>query len=188
MTSHKLFLLTLITINLLMWPVLVLATNHCPSLELSAEEVHTIVAKEREEKNDDFPSAYLNPEYEMRKNGCYYVYQEYELPRVPHGDQTFRLNRFGVIVDISIGGRQWEKMKCPEKVFSEKDLTKIIKNARKAWNGLPPPYLNYEIRSIKSHCEYFYREKDLSEEQDSSVMFMIDAYGELMSFTQSKSN
>lgn len=172
-------------IFLLLFPVSALATNHCPPLELSAEDVHEIIKKERE-KRDDLPSAY--PEYEVRKSGCYYIYQEFELPRKPEDGQIFQLNRFGVIVSVSVGGGEWDEMKCPEKVFSEEELTEIIKNARKTQDDLPSPYLNYEIITVKSHCQYFYQERDLSEGQDGSVMFMIDPFGELMTYHQQKSN
>lgn len=178
--------LLLVAIQLLVLPVSVLATNHCPPLELSAEEVHEIIKKERE-KRGDLPSAYSKPEYVVKKMGCYYLYEEYELPRKPEDGLTFLLNRFGVIVDITLGGRQWEKMKCPEKVFSEKELTGIIKNAREVRNDLPEPFLNYQIKSSQSLCEYFYQEKDLSDGQNASQMFRIDAFGELRSFSINKS-
>lgn len=130
------------------------------------------------------PLAYSKYEYKVEKQGCYYEYWEEKLPHTLHLSRRFMLNRFGAIVGI-LGSHGIEiEFKCPEKVYSESELTEIIKKQRELRQDLPPPFSNNKVQSIRYSCLYLYIEEELPKGSKNYLVFEIDPFGELMKFSR----
>lgn len=173
----------LVIINLLIFPGSALAQNDCGAPELSADQIHEIIKKERENR-DDLPRAYSKYEYKVEKQGCYYEYWEEKLPHTLHLSRRFTLNRFGAIVGILGSHGQELEFKCPEKVYSESELAEIIKKERELQQDLPPPFSNYKVQIARYSCSYWYLEVELPEGSKNYLVFDMDPFGELMKFSR----
>jgi hypothetical protein len=187
MSNYKIYMLFLVTINMLMFPDWTYSQKKCTASELSADQIHEIVVRERGVR-DDIPPAFPKYKYTVRKQVCHYVYIERGLPSAPEYSHKFMLNQFGVIVDITSGLAQTVKLKCPEKVYTESELAEIIKKEREIREDLPPPFLNYRKRVNRKGCAYMYFEYNSPEKRGDWQVFLIDPYGELMQFSRNKPN
>ncbi len=182
-SSHlKLFL---VIISLLIFPNLVLAQGDCGAPELSLEQIHEIIKKERL-KRSDLPQAFPKYEYSLKKQGCYYIYFEKKQPYEIHYSRSFTLNRFGAIVEVRRGHGLEVELKCPEKVYSESEVEKIIKKERELHRDIPPPFSNFKVQFKRIGCSYWYVEVELPEESKNYIAFKIDAFGGLMKFSRDK--
>jgi len=180
---HLRFIFTIIT--LLIFPVSALAQIDCHAPELSADQIHEIIIKERAIR-DDLPRAYPKYEYKVNKEGCYYNYSEKEQPFTIHHIRSFTLNRFGAIVRILGSHAQEIEFKCPDKVYSEIELTEIIKKMREERKDLPPPFSKYRIQVERMGCFNIYFEIELPEDSRKYLVFEIDPFGELMKSSRHK--
>jgi hypothetical protein len=187
MSFHQFFMLILVTINLLIFPDLTYSQQKCTPPELSADQIHEIVMKERKTR-DDIPPAFSKYEYIVRKKRCHFVYIESGLPPTFHNTQIFILNKFGVIVEVLIGQSQPVQLKCPGKVYTESELAEIIKKEREMQQDLPPPFGNYEVKVDRPGCLYWYYEYNLPKKIGDSQVFTIDPYGKLLEYSRSKPN
>lgn len=169
----------LIVMNLLVFPVSVLAQNDCGAPELSADQIHEIITKERVIR-EDLPRAYPKYEYTVNKEGCYYKYSETGLPYKPDYFRFFTLNRFGAIVEVQGALGLPFEIKCTERVYSENELAQIVKKERKLRQDLPLPFENYKVKVERSGCKYIYFEFELPEGSKHYQVFEIDPFGELM--------
>jgi hypothetical protein len=169
----------LIIINLLIFPFSALAQSDCGAPELSADQIHEIIKRERGNRND-LPRAYPKYEYKVNKKGCYYDYFEIGLPYKPEYSKSFMVNRFGTIVEARVGNGMPVNIKCTEKVYSEDELAEIIKKERKLRQDLPPPFANYKVQVERYGCLYWYLEWELPEGSKNYLAFQIDPFGELM--------
>ena len=160
-------------------PVSTLAQIDCGTLELSEFQIHEIIKKERENR-DDLPPAYPKYDYEVKKRGCYYEYYEKEQPYNTHNHHRFTINKFGIIVrSLASHGLDLE-FKCPGKIFSKSELREIIKNLREKRNDLPPPFSNYRTQLDRKGCLNYYFELELPKGSKGYMVFEIDPFGELM--------
>lgn len=184
MRYHQFVMLVWVSINMFMYPVLAHTQSVCKSSELSADQIRAIVVKERAAR-DDLPAAFPKYEYTVKKQGCHYIYLEYGLPAAFESYQMFILNQYGVIVDVNSGGKS-SKMKCPEKVYSESELTEILKNERERRQDLPPLFSKYKIHVSRLACMYLYYEYNSPERRGDYQVFAIDPYGELMEFSRNE--
>jgi len=174
----------MMAINMIMFPALTDAQTNCEAPNLSADQIHAIVLKERATR-DDLPPAFPKYEYTARKQDCHYVYIEYGLPAALEYYQMFRFNRYGFIVDVQNGG-QISKLKCPEKVFTESELAEVIKKVRGQRQDLPSPFTKYKTRVDRLNCLYLYFEYNFPEKRGDYQVFTIDPYGELMEFSRNE--
>jgi hypothetical protein len=165
-------------IILWLFPVSALAQNDCGAPELSADQIHEIIKKERAIRAD-LPRAFPKYEYKVSREGCYYQYSETGLPSKPEYYLFFTLNQFGAIVEARGGLGMPLKIKCTEKVYSLSELTEIIKKARKMRPDLPPPFPYYIVQVEREGCMYFYFERELPEDSRNYTVFQIDPFGEL---------
>lgn len=152
----------------------------CVVHPLTDQEVKEIVDKERA-KRADLPAPFSRYTWVVQRQGCYYVYIERGLPEAPDYSQFFKLNQHGVIVDTSPG-----KMKCPEKVLTESELTEIVIKERAKQQDLPAPFSNYRKQVDRTRCLYIYFEYALPERKGNYQAFTIDPFGEVMGFFRSK--
>jgi hypothetical protein len=169
---------------LMVVPALGYSAPTCVAPALSDQQVKEIIEKERAARTD-LPEPFPKYRWEVRREGCYYVYVEYGLPETPEYSRVFKLNQYGVIVDAGTGLRG-ESLKCPDKVFNESELTEIIKKERERRGDLPPPFPNYKTRVSRFRCLYFYFEYNLPEKRGDYQVFTIDPFGELMEFSRSQ--
>lgn len=185
MSNHKIVALILISINMLMLPGLAYSQKKCTAPELSEDQIHEIVMRERN-KNDDIPRAFSKYEYNVKKQGCHYVYMENSLPIAFDNSQIFWLNQFGVIVNVQVGNSESVEIKCPDKEFSKSDLAEIIKKERKIRQNLPPSpsSSNYIVDVSRSGCLYFYFEYGSPDRRGNFQVFIIDPYGEFMDYSR----
>ena len=191
MSNHKLFIIIPIAIIILMLPGLTYAQKKCTAPELSADQIHELVVKERKTR-DDVPPAFPKYKYNGRKEGCFYIYIEYGLPLVFDYGQTFRLNQSGMVVEATIGNyAESVRLKCSEKVYIESELAEIVKKERGKRQDLSPPFLNYKAYVKKSGCLYNYFELNLPinmKEYREYQLFTIGPFGELLEYSRSESN
>jgi hypothetical protein len=159
----------------------------CVAPPLSEQQVKDIIDKERATRTD-LPAPFPEYRWTVTKRGCYYGYFEHGIPEAIHYEQMFELNQYGVIVDVTVGGRggKTPKMRCPDKVFSESELAEIIKEERVKRQDLPPPFPDYKTRVSRVRCLYFYYEEALPETRGNYQVFRIDPLGELMRFSRSQ--
>jgi DNA-directed RNA polymerase subunit H (RpoH/RPB5) len=166
-------------------PVPTQPTAPCSGPELDEEAVKKIIAKERATRTD-LPKAFSKSGWVVRRKRCHYVAIESHLPAMPEANHIFTLNRNGVIVDVTIGISTKNNLVCPEKVFSEAELTQIVKDARAEQTDLPPPFPKLTTRVDRQGCSYYYFEYRDPKSRGDYQVFIVDALGELMSFQRSK--
>lgn len=157
----------------------------CVAPVLSDQQVKDTIDKERAERTD-LPKSFPEYRWEVRREGCHYIYAEYGLPEAPEYNNIFRLNQYGVIVDVQSSGEILNLLKCPDRVFTESELSEIIKNERKNRKDLPPEFPNYRTRVHRLRCLYLYFEYNLPEKRGDYQVFTIDPFGELMGFSRSE--
>lgn len=159
----------------------------CIAPALSDQQVKNIIARERAAQ-PDLPAQFSKYKSMVRKKGCHYTYIEYLLPETPDASQIFTLNQYGVIVSVQVGITPPDaiKIKCPKKVLTKSQLTKIIKKERQKRNDLPAAFSSYTIRVMRSQCTYLYFEYAVPEQRGNFQVFTIDPFGELMDFSRSK--
>ena len=174
-------------IMVMMLPVLSDAQEECNATKLSADQIHEIVVKARATR-DDLPPAFPKYKFTVKNQGCYYVYIEFGLPTAVEYLQMFKLNRYGVIVDVQSSGGEPTKLKCPERVFTKNELTRIVKKEREQRKDFPILFMKYKIRVDRLSCLYLYYEYNLPERPGDYQVFIIDPYGELMEFSRSTPN
>ena len=152
----------------------------CGVPPLSDRQILRIMGRERETRKDLPP---LFPQYTtlVRRRGCLYVYIEQSIPAGPEMNNSFLLNRQGVIVDVHQGNGPSCCLKCPDKVLSESDLAAIVRRARTQRKDLPPPFPKTQVLISRQGCLYRYTEFALPEMASQS--FTIDPLGELMDVT-----
>lgn len=191
MRNHKLYILTLGILHLLIFPDSSYSQNKCTLPEITADQIHELVAKERKAR-DDVPPAFPKYEYTGRKEGCYYMYIEHGLPYAFEYAQIFRLNQSGMVVEAKIGNNaESVKLKCSEKEYAESELAEIIKKEREMRQDLSPPFLNYKAYVKRSGCLYNYYELNLTinmKEYKEYQAFTIGPFGKLMEYSRSEPN
>jgi hypothetical protein len=146
---------------------------------LSDQQVKDVIDTERTTRTD-LPAAFPKYEWSVRRQGCYYIYFEYGLPKAIHKEQIFKLNQNGAIVDVE--GVADKSMKCPDEVITESALAEIIKRERAKGHGLPPAFPRFKTRVSRLRCLYLYFESALPETGEKYHTFIIDPFGELMEF------
>ena len=161
-------------------PIMGYQEPSCDAPSLSDQQVKDIIDKERSVRKD-LPSAFPQYRWIVRKQGCYYVYIEYGLPETPDLNHIFKLNQDGVIVDADN-----QKLKCPDKVFTENELADIVKTERGKRRDLPPPFAHHKTRVSRLRCTYLYFEYAVPEKKGDYQVFTIDQFGKVMEFTRSK--
>jgi hypothetical protein len=157
----------------------------CAAAKLSDRQVKNIVDSERA-KRTDLPPRFPEFRWAVRRQGCHYVYTETGVPETFHSRQTFKLNQHGAIVDVQTGNSDVSGLKCPEKVFTESELTEIVKKERAKRKDLPAPFPNYRTRVDRQRCLYLYFEYAVPESRGNHHTFIIDAFGEVMEFFRGK--
>ena len=152
----------------------------CTAPELSNQEVKKIVDRERTVRHD-LAQPFPKYRWDVKKQGCYYVYIEVGLPEAPEYSQSFTLNQRGVIVDAAPAG-----MHCPEQVLTEAELAQIVGKARDTRKDLPAPLPKTRTRVERLRCMYQYFEYAVPESRGNFLVFTIDPFGELIGVYRSK--
>jgi hypothetical protein len=142
-------------------------------------EVKAIIDQQRAARSD-LPKAFPQSEWVVRKQGSYYSYIEYGLPKAPGMNQIFKLNRHGVIVDAYTAENPNTPIACPDKVYSDSELAAIVERERKTRDDLPPKFPEIKIRVDRMRCLYMYFEYAVGDTQGKHHVFVIDPFGELM--------
>ena len=171
--------------ELMIFPALGYAQSTCVAPVLSDQQVKNIIEKERASRTD-LPASFPKYRSTVRRQGCHYVYIEYSLPETPDQNHIFRLNQYGAIVDVTVGISKKKDLKCTNKVFSESELAKIIKDERGKRKDLPSPFPNFRTQVVRSGCLYYFFEYALPEKKGNYQVFTIDPFGELMDFSRSQ--
>src|SRR3989344_5685913 len=116
----NLWKLAILLFEIISFPFLVHAESNCLGSALSDKAVREIIERERNLRGD-LPKPFPKYRWIIRPKGCYYTYLEIGLPEAPEYNQSFTLNRHGVIVDAQISNSPKSPLKCPDKVFSDKE-------------------------------------------------------------------
>ncbi len=74
-------------------------------------------------------------------------------------------------------------MSCPERVFTETELTDIINKQRAIRTDLPTKFNKTRIEVMRLRCLYLYFEHSIPESLNHYHVFTIDQFGELMEFS-----
>ena len=156
----------------------------CTASALSDQQIKDIIDRAKVTR-EDLPEPFPEYKWVVRRQGCYYVYIEYGLPLTPEYNQIFKLNQYGIIVDVQAGD-QSISMECPDKKFSENELAEIIKQAREKRQDLPSEFPNFQIRVNQLRCMYFFFEYAVPKVRGKFQVFVIDPFGELMEFSRSQ--
>ncbi len=172
----------LLLVALLILPAVSCAQLTCVASALSDQSIKQIIDEERAARTD-LPKPFPKYKWAVKRQGCHYVYIEDGLPEAPEYNQIFRLNQYGVIVDVQ-GGDQ--SMQCPSKTFTESELAQIMEKERKRRNDLPTPFKRHKTRVDRLRCLYLYFEYSLPETRGDYQVFTIDPFGELMEFYRSQ--
>ncbi len=154
----------------------------CVAPALSEQQVKDIIDKERATRTD-LPAPFPKYKWDVRRQGCYYICFEYGLPQAFHKEQIFKLNQYGAIVDVQGAVKS---MKCPDKVFTERELAEIIKRERAKGHDLPRAFPRFKTRVDRLRCLYLYFEDALPETRGNYHTFIIDPFGELMEFFRAR--
>jgi hypothetical protein len=157
----------------------------CTGPQLSEVQIKEIIARERAARKD-LPPAFPQYRSELQRHGCYYRYREYGLPEAFHNHNTFTLNQRGILVDAQAGTSENSNLTCPDKVFTEAELSEIVRTARARRTDLPAPFANLRIRVDRVRCLYLYFEYAVPESRGNYQVFTIDPLGEVMEFSISK--
>ena len=152
----------------------------CVAPVLSEQQIKDLIAKERTTRKD-LPPPFAESRTVLRRHGCHYTYIEYGIPQRPDEQNIFKLNQHGVIVDVDPGS-----LACPAKVFTEAELTAIVKNARAARKDLPPAFKDSRTRIERVRCLYQFFEYAVPEARGNFQVFTIDPLGEVMDIHRSK--
>lgn len=76
-----------------------------------------------------------------------------------------------------------QALDCPEKVFTQDELTEILSALRKQHASLPKPFASQRVRVDRNKCMYFYYEYDQSGASSKKhTVFTFDHYGELVRY------
>ena len=170
----------ILLVALMMCPVSGYQGPSCDAPVLSDQQVKDVIDKERSVRKD-LPTPFPQYRWIVRREGCYYVYIEYALPETPDMNHIIKLNKDGVIVDADT-----EKLKCPDKVYTESELAEIVKSEREKRQDLPPALAHYKTRVSRLRCSYLYFEYAVPEKKGDFQLFTIDQFGKVMDFTRSK--
>src|SRR5262245_50020845 len=81
----------------------------CEAPAMSDQQVKDAVAMQRASRKD-LPAPFPQYRTVIQRQRCYYVYIEYALPEAPDHNYIFKLNQYGIIVDVDPAS-----MKCPDK-------------------------------------------------------------------------
>ena len=168
----------------LLMPIASSAQSACVAPELSGQQIKDIVEEQRAARSD-LPQEFSDYRWEVERDGCHYVYVEYQEPAVPHGSRAIVLNQHGVIVDARASALD-QTFQCPDEVLSEDELTAIIEKERNKRSDLPRPFAEYEIHVQQMRCLHLYFEYKLPRQRGDYQVFTIDPYGELMSYSRNK--
>lgn len=161
----------------------------CDAPALSEQAVKNIIEKERAARTD-LPAPFPEFRWEVRREGCYYVYLEYAIPEVFHQVNIFRLNQNGVIVDVGpeeVPPPGRGQLKCPDKVLTESELAEVVRKERGKRRNIPPPFANQETRVERVRCLYLYFEYAVPKKKGHYQVFTIDPLGEVMDVQRGKS-
>lgn len=74
----------------------------CTAPTFSDKQIEEIIQRERSVRTD-LPDAFDKYRSTLHRQGCHYVYIEYALPERPGKNLMFKLNQYGVIVDVVHG-------------------------------------------------------------------------------------
>jgi len=74
----------------------------CAVPPLSDAIIADIVSRERRIRTD-LPAPFETQKVRVLRDGCYYIYQEFHVPATPGMSRIFRLDQYGVIVDVMYG-------------------------------------------------------------------------------------
>jgi len=85
-----------------------------------------------------------------------------------------------VLIIISSVYSHGESFKCPDKTFTENELSEIVKRERTVRKDLPQPFEKFKTKVIRLRCLYVFYEIPLPEGQEAYQTFTIDPYGEIM--------
>ncbi len=181
MKIHQFFSLLLLLVLL---PSIGYTQSSCTEPVLSNQQVKSIIDTQRATRTD-LPKQFREYKWSVRKQGCHYVYIEYGLPEAFDYEHILVLNQYGIIVDVQ-SGAEIVKLKCPDKVFTESELTEIIKKYRKKRDDLPPSFPSFKARVSRLRCQYLYYEYALPEIRGKHQVFIIDPFGELIEFLRSQ--
>ncbi len=166
-------------------PVSGYAQATCVAPKLSDQQVKDIVDKARASRKD-LLVPFRQQRWSVRRQGCHYAYIESGLPEAPERSQAIILNQHGVIVDTQIGNSQTSSLTCPDRVFTESELTEIVRKERERRKELPPAFSTSRIRVSRLRCLYLYFEYAVPERRGDYQVFTIDPLGEVMAFSRSK--
>lgn len=182
-TGHALFLLSMV----LATPCMSESRQRCDAPELSKEEVRQVIEQERADRSD-LPDEFPEYRFVLRRKGCHYVYMEHGIPEAPEYNQTFILNRDGVIVDAYVGASVDPDgaIECTEDALTATELAKIVREARAERDDLPPEYPDFRTRVERMRCLYLYFEYALPEVRGKYQVFTIDPFGEILEFSLSE--
>ncbi|WGS86473.1 hypothetical protein [Methylomonas sp. UP202] len=72
---------------------------------------------------------------------------------------------------------------CPEKVFTEQELTVVVKQLRESRSDLPQAFKRPLVRVSRLRCLYLYFEYNDSDFSNNYNVFTFDPYGELVEFS-----
>jgi hypothetical protein len=154
-------------------------TSEAHTEDMADIEVKSIIDEQRAARSD-LPKPYPQSEWIVRKQGSYYTYIEYGLPKAPGFSQIFKLNRHGVIVDAYSAENPNKPIDCPEKVYSAGELAAIVERERQNRDDLPAAFPEFRTRVDRMRCLYLYFEYAIPEAQGKHHVFVIDPFGELM--------
>jgi len=79
-----------------------LKTAPCAAPAFSDDNIKQIVARERLVRTDLAPP-FENRQVNVLRDGCYYIYQEFNVPATPGMSIIMKLDQYGVIVDMNYG-------------------------------------------------------------------------------------
>tara|TARA_R110002073_G_scaffold330987_1_gene515309 strand:- start:375 stop:686 length:312 start_codon:yes stop_codon:yes gene_type:complete len=77
--------------------------RECEVRPFTDENIVAIIERERSIRND-LVEPFDEQEIRQFRDGCFYIYQEWSLPKTPGMSNTFVLDQYGVIVDVTAGG------------------------------------------------------------------------------------
>lgn len=75
----------------------------CDVRPFTEENIVEIIKRERSVRSD-LVQPFEEQEIKQFRDGCFYIYQEWKLPKTPGMSNIFVLDQYGVIVDMTAGG------------------------------------------------------------------------------------
>ena len=76
--------------------------KNCEAPVFSDVHIVEIIRRERLVR-PNLPGPFTVQDVKVLRDGCYYIYQEWGVPKTPGMQRIFKLNRYGVIVDVVFG-------------------------------------------------------------------------------------